>query len=369
MNDDPRAFDVHVTNIVGAGAVQLVASLLPALERAHSGRVEHLHLPDRGPLAGYRRSTPGPAPRPYRRMLPNALSRLVECLWQGRRFRGAAPLLVLGDLPLRGAGPQAVFVHTLHLAQGDRSGTRFGGLKYRIARAIFRLGAPGAQAFIVQTPTMAAAMLETYPQLQGRLHVVPQPPPAWLLASGLRRTGRLHARPGAGLSLVYPAAPYPHKNHGLLSQVGQVAGLWPVERLTLTVPVSANPNPAVPWIRCVGPLEPQAVLDAYREADGLLFLSNAESYGLPLVEAMWAGLPIVCPDLPYARSMCGPQALYFEADDIDSLRRALDELRARLRHGWWPDWSDRLATIPPHWDSVAQAMLRILFDATAAPRP
>ena len=35
--------------------------------------------------------------------------------------------------------------------------------------------------------------------------------------------------------------------------------------------------------------------------DALLFLSTDESYGFPLIEAMFVGLPIICPDLPYAR--------------------------------------------------------------------
>jgi glycosyltransferase involved in cell wall biosynthesis len=358
------AFRVHLTNIAGAGAVQLVSSLLPELEQVDGRRVTQMYLPDRGPLAAYRRRSAGPAPIACRRVLPNALSRLLECMAPGR-YDGAAPLLVLGDLPLRVRGRQAVFVHQLHLVRGDRSGTRFGGLKYHIARAIFRWNAGRAQAFVVQTATMKDALLDTYPMLEGRLHVVPQPPPAWLLAAGLRRTGRRTAGQ-APLSLFYPAAPYPHKNHALLARADPQAA-WPVERLALTVPPDANPAPQLRWIHCVGALAPDAMLAAYRDADALLFLSNAESYGLPLVEAMWVGLPIVCPDLPYARSLCGDEALYFRADDPHALHAAVNALHARLAGGWWPDWSGRLDAIPDSWNAVANAMVDILFDKAAAP--
>jgi hypothetical protein len=364
-HDDRRPFGVHLTNIAGTGAVQLVGSLLPALERAHGYCVDRMHLPDRGALARYRRVTPGVPPRVYTRRLPNALSRALECLLFARRFDASMPLLVLGDLPLRCASRQTVFIQTPHLMQGDRSGSRVAALKYRIARAVFRAGMASPAAYIVQSDVMRAALVETYPTLEGKVHVVPQPVPAWLLEAGLCRSGRLGPRE-APLRLFYPAAPYPHKNHRLLAGLPDAAG-WPVERLTLTVPTAAHPDPRIGWIKCVGLLSPQEVIAHYAEADALLFLSSAESYGLPLVEAMWIGLPIVCPDLPYARSLCGAQGCYFDPADPASLRRALTELRARLTAGWWPDWADRLAPIPKDWNAVAEAMLRVTFDADSSP--
>jgi hypothetical protein len=360
-----EAFRVHLTNVVGTGAVQLVASLLPALERSQGHRLEQIYLPDRGELAGYRRVTPGSIHR-QRRLFANAVSRVLECLWPGRQFDGVAPLLVMGDLPLRCRGPQAVFVQTLHLTKGARTGSRLVDVKYRVARAVFRANQYRPHAYIVQTDAMKAALARTFPGIADKVHVVRQPVPAWLLDAGLRRTARRTA-PDAPLDLFYPAAPYPHKNHRLLRHASADPQAWPVGRLTLTIPPDAHPAPGVPWIRCVGLLEPPEVVACYRAADAVLFLSVAESYGLPLVEAMWIGLPIVCPDLPYAHALCGDEALYFQPDDAASLRDALQRLQARLRDGWWPDWRARLATIPRTWDVVAQAMLAVLFDVPAPP--
>ena len=348
--------------MVGTGAVQLAASLLPALERSPLAHVCQLYLPDRGELAHYQPATPALMPVRQRRVLPNALSRLVECLFPGRRFGGQTPLLVLGDLPLRCRSPQVVFVHTLHLTRGSPAGSVLAALKYAIARAVFRINMRRPTAFVVQTEAMKTAVLAPYPRIADRVHVIPQPVPAWLPAAGVKRTGR-RANAGDPLTLVYPAANYPHKNHRLLAHVGNDASAWPVQRLVLTIPAAADPNPAVPWIHCVGALAPQAVAAAYGEADALLFLSKAESYGFPLVEAMWSGLPIVCPDLPYARSLCGEQAIYFDPLSIDSLRAALQTLQTRLRKGWWPDWSARLSGIPGDWDAVAAGMIELLLRA------
>jgi glycosyltransferase involved in cell wall biosynthesis len=101
------------------------------------------------------------------------------------------------------------------------------------------------------------------------------------------------------------------------------------------------------------------MLNLYRDVDGLLFLSKAESYGFPLVEAMWIGLPIICPDLPYARTLCGNEAIYFDPKDVESLQRSVLDLRSRLTNGWWPDWSEQLRSIPKNWEEVAIKMARI----------
>jgi hypothetical protein len=72
---------------------------------------------------------------------------------------------------------------------------------------------------------------------------------------------------------------------------------------------------------------------------------------------MWIGLPIICPDRPYARTLCGDQAIYFNPESLNSLHEALVDLSKRLDSGWWPEWSENIKAIPRKWEEVAQAML------------
>ncbi len=165
----------------------------------------------------------------------------------------------------------------------------------------------------------------------------------------------------APLRLIYPAASYPHKNHRLLGTIDldDVAS-WPIESLAITLPEKSNPAAYIPWLRCVDRLASAQMLDAYESVDGLLFLSRDESYGFPLVEAMFAGLPIICPDLPYARVLCGDEAIYFRVDDAGSLKQAVNELHEKLSIGYWPDWREQLKGFPktgkrlrnPCWTSL-----------------
>ena len=99
------------------------------------------------------------------------------------------------------------------------------------------------------------------------------------------------------------------------------------------------------------------MVDAYSRTDGVVFMSTTESYGMPLVEAMHIGLPVIAPDLPYATTLLGEQAIYFDVRRLDSLRAAVVELHRRLERGWWPDWSDRLAHAPKDWAEVARWMI------------
>jgi len=358
-----KAVRLHLTNIAGLGAVQLLQSLLPNFEKLPDYKLAEVYLPSQGELSNYEAACTDTQMIHYQRYLPNSISRLLECTLFGSKFDGPTPLLVLGDIPLRSKAKQTVFVQTPLLTQGSSTGRTLGAIKYWIARWLFRLNSAYASAFIVQTEAMKAALVDTYPETKGRVHVIAQPAPSWLLESQLKRTQR-KSRADSGLRLFYPAADYPHKNHRLLSaiQVDQ-ANTWPVSELLLTIPENLNPNPAIAWLHCVDRLAPDKVIEAYEAADALLFLSLSESFGFPLVEAMWIGLPIICPDLPYARVLCGEQAIYFNPDDVNSLHLAVLDLMTRLDSGWWPEWSENLKAIPRSWEEVAAAMLSLATGA------
>ena len=56
------------------------------------------------------------------------------------------------------------------------------------------------------------------------------------------------------------------------------------------------------------------ISDFYRLADALLLPSREEGFGIPVLEAGLAGIPILCADIPPLRELAGDQALYFSAD-------------------------------------------------------
>lgn len=337
--------DVSATNVIGMGATRLAQSLLPALERRMN--IRRLLVPQAGELAAYRRVIPGPAPLPYRRRLPNGLSRILECTVNSRRVANGIPLLILGDLPVRANVKQVVLVHQSHLAGGRWTDPC--SLKFRLMRFIFEANLSFISTAVVQSEMMKALLQENYPDLSDRIVVITQPAPAWVL-----NAEKSLKRPFANrkLNLFYPAADYPHKNHEILknwSSTPLAKKFVGCLKLTIAPPKAQDDN----LILYVGNLPPDEVIDSYREADALIFPSIEESLGLPLVEAMFLGLPILCSDRPFARSLCGDEAIYFDPEDVKSVQRATEELFRRLSLGWRPDWSDRLENVPKTWDEVA----------------
>lgn len=76
---------------------------------------------------------------------------------------------------------------------------------------------------------------------------------------------------------------------------------------------------------------PDAVIaDFYRLADALFLPSREEGFGIPLLEAGLAGLPVFCADIPALRELGGDNATYFSPDTNPYFIAGL--IRNRLLH-------------------------------------
>lgn len=75
-----------------------------------------------------------------------------------------------------------------------------------------------------------------------------------------------------------------------------------------------------------GRLPESAVPDLYRGASVVVLPSRAEGFGLPVIEAMACGVPIVCSDLPVLREIADGIAVFCKPDDADDLARAIGDV-------------------------------------------
>lgn len=63
---------------------------------------------------------------------------------------------------------------------------------------------------------------------------------------------------------------------------------------------------------------------AYRQASALVIASEAEGFGLPVVEAFQSGLPVICSDIPVFREIADGRAVFVGLDSPQNLTDAID---------------------------------------------
>jgi glycosyltransferase involved in cell wall biosynthesis len=115
----------------------------------------------------------------------------------------------------------------------------------------------------------------------------------------------------------------------------------------------------------VGPRSRADLVTLLQAASALVQPSLAEGFGLPVLEAMASGCPVVASDIPTLREVLGGAGCLFPVANSGELARALTRvagepgLRAELRaHGL-----ERAATFS--WDRTAEATLQV-YEAVAA---
>jgi glycosyltransferase involved in cell wall biosynthesis len=116
-------------------------------------------------------------------------------------------------------------------------------------------------------------------------------------------------------------------------------------------------------IRFTGPVSDEALRSWYAGAEALVFPSHYEGFGLPALEAMAAGCPVLSSDRSSLPEVCGAAAEYFDPDRpetiADAMLRIVREpgLAPRLRelgNRRWREFS---------WDRAADAVAAALAEA------
>lgn len=144
-------------------------------------------------------------------------------------------------------------------------------------------------------------------------------------------------RTPVGQRVLYVGSATEHKNLRTLREAMTLVRRCLPARLFLTLDAD-HPTARGPGLHGLGYLENPAVLrQAYEEADLVVLASLDETVGLPLVEAMHFGKPIVVPDLPYAHDVCREAASYFTPKNpqaaADAIVRLLRDESLRHRQG------------------------------------
>jgi glycosyltransferase involved in cell wall biosynthesis len=182
-----------------------------------------------------------------------------------------------------------------------------------LERAWLRAFARNADGFDVQTESMGLLLQEA---LNVRVPVVVMPFAASDLSLAPRNPERSQPTYERA-SFLYVATGEPHKNHARLVQAWVLLAqenLFP--ELVLTVDsekfgylcdiLDAAVERHGLRVRKLGVVNADIVADLYAWSTALIYPSLLESFGLPLLEARAAGMPVLAAELDYVRDLIDP---------------------------------------------------------------
>ena len=81
-------------------------------------------------------------------------------------------------------------------------------------------------------------------------------------------------------------------------------------------------------VRLTGWIPREQLYELFRGARGFIYPSTFEGFGMPVLEAMAAGVPVACSDIPPLREVGGLTVQYFDPSSDTAIRDALERLAA-----------------------------------------
>jgi glycosyltransferase involved in cell wall biosynthesis len=253
----------------------------------------------------------------------------------------------LDGAPLRPTCPTVVTIHDLHLLKRRGEALR-SGMRFKLRR----LAVERATRVIVPTEAVAADAVEHLRLPWERIVVIPE-----AAANTLRmrppevvaQTRQRYGLPEEYLLWVGRLShPDPRK---------RVADLASAPRNLPLVLVGSTSRWAeeLPGVTLTGHVPDDDLAAIYTGARALVFPSDDEGFGLPAVEALACGTPVVACDVPALREVLADRATFVGLHDVAGLLAAAE--RAQRPAPPPPSWT---------WEDAARATWDVYADAELA---
>jgi glycosyltransferase involved in cell wall biosynthesis len=311
-----------------SGVEKSVAELARALLARNAFDYRLLLPPDAGAALPATASQQMPAPAWCRGRAGRILYELTLLPRQLRRARidlFHAPAYVA---PPRLPCPLVLSLYDLHVYTHPRFCSRANRLHYRarLPGSIRR-----AAAILVPSQATCCALTARFPEAAAKTHIIPLgaapayfEPCAAIRRNAVRERYRLPAR-----YLLFVGDSAPRKNlDGIRQAWESLRQARPGLHLVFAGAIGETALACPPGIHQTGYVDEADLPALYALAEALLFPSFDEGFGLPVLEAMAAGCPVVCSD-GVAREFAADAARYCNPNDpagvADALRPLLSD--------------------------------------------
>jgi glycosyltransferase involved in cell wall biosynthesis len=240
--------------------------------------------------------------------------------------------------------PQVVTLHDLIALKRPSEYLRT-GLRSRLRY----LAAQRAARVIVPTETVAGDVVARLRIDRGRVAVIPEAPATQMRPRGPREIDAVRKRYAVPEDYLLCVGglehPDPRKRVGALAAAPRALPL-------VMVGAAAPWAHELPDVLLTGHVDDDELAALYSGARALVLSSDDEGFGLPTVEALACGTPVVACDVPAVREVLGPRATFVARDDLPGLLAAGAAAR-------------RPAPAPPAWtwEDAARATWTVYAEA------
>ena len=266
---------------------------------------------------------------------PTIIQRFRAQWWLFLNVKNADLILCFGNLPplFKLKGKVSIFVQNRYLIEknslvGFSIKTK---LRLIFERSRLRLSALNADEFIVQTPSMKSDLLSS--GFIGKQPVYIRPFVSLSHEYQRAMSFKEFRKVVKKFDFIYVASGEPHKNHSNLIKAWCLLAdqkIFPSLCLTLDIIAFADLCAQIDEkkliykldVKNLGILPHKKIETLYSQSRALIFPSKFESFGLPLIEARLAGLPILASELDYVRDVLDPEQT-FDPNSPFSITRAV----------------------------------------------
>ena len=114
-------------------------------------------------------------------------------------------------------------------------------------------------------------------------------------------------------------------------------------------------------VRIMGWIPRDKLYELFRGARGFIYPSTFEGFGMPVLEAMAAGVPVACSDIPPLKEIAGSTVHYFDPESDAEIREAL----LRLASQAIPTEAAQRRAAEFTWGKTARATLAYLSKSSS----
>lgn len=232
------------------------------------------------------------------------------------------------------AATQVVCVRDRLLLPGG-VGPYASSMRFQVRRLLLLHALSVADAIVVPSRSMRQPLRElqkaSFALREKPVHVIPHGSPSW---------DAIPPRSfGEPVRLIFPSHVANHKNFILLAKLLERVSSLPVQlTLTATGEEVIDGRQLRTWfskvdrvVHFLGAVPRSRLRDLYAAHDILVFPSRVESFGMPLLEGMAMGMPIIASDEEWAHEVCAEAAEYAAPTDVDGWGGALSKCVDRGR--------------------------------------